>query len=116
MNYIQRISDCMDKEAENVAFLSYFTTAKLEQKLLLVRNQIEIATRHEQRDALSLLQLWAKQITDAQELKKLLKPEENPLLDMHMELPEIMAFELLQNRQELLKNKLLKEEMVKEKF
>ncbi len=116
MNYIQRISDCLDQEAENVAFLSFFTTSKLEEKLLLVRNQIAIATKHEHQDALSLLQLWEKQLTDAQELKIQFKSDENPLLDMNMQLPEIMAYELLQNRQKLLKNKLLKEEKVKEKL
>lgn len=114
MNYIQRISDCMDNETENVAFLSYFTTAKLEQKLLLVRGQIEIATKNELRDALELLKLWEKQIIDAVELKRVLNPDENALLDMNMELPEVMGYELFQKRQEVLKNKLLQAEQMQE--
>lgn len=112
MNYAQKISAALDNEAENVAYLSYFPTAKLEQKLGLVKKQMEIATRNEQRDAIELLNLWQNQITDAQVLKLQLKVEENPLLEMDFELPEIMAFELIEKRQELLRQKLLKDEFV----
>ena len=112
MNYIQRLSDAMDNEAENVALLSYIPATKLEQKLLLVRGQIEIAAKNELRDALELLKLWEKQITDAVELKRVLNPDENPVLDMNMELPEVMGFELFQKRQEVLKNKLQQAEEI----
>lgn len=112
MNYIQRLSETMDREAENVAFLSYFPSAKLEQKLLSVRAQIEIATRNELRDALELLKLWEKQITDAQEMKRVLNPDENDLLDMNMELPEVIGFEVFQKRQDVLRDKLLRAEEI----
>jgi hypothetical protein len=112
MNYIQKISSALDKETENISFLAYFPSTKLQQKLTLVKKQIEIATRNEQTDALELLKLWETQITEAQLLKQQLNPDENPLLEMDFELPEIMAFELIEKRQELLRQKLLKEEFV----
>ena len=110
MNYIQKTSIAIDKEAENVAYLSYFPSAKLEQKLNLVQKQLEIAARNEQHDAKELLTLWQKQISDAQFLKQQYKVEDNPHLEIDFELPEIMAFELIEKRQELLRQKLLKEE------
>ena len=109
MDYIQQISNALDKEVENVAFLAYFPFGKLEKKLSLVRKQLAVAEKNKQTGALELLKIWEEQILDAQILKQDLKIEDNAKLDMQMHLPEIEAYEEIEKRQELLKEKLLKD-------
>jgi hypothetical protein len=115
MSYIQQITNALDKEMENVAFLAYFPYPKLEKKHLLVKQQIAIAEKNNQLQALDLLKIWQSQIQDALTLKKNLQVEDNAELDMQLHLPEIEAYEMIEKRQELLKQKLLKDTQVKER-
>ncbi len=107
MDYIQQISNALDKEVENVAFLGYFPFNKLEKKLLLVQQQLAVAEKNKQLGAAELLKVWEQQLLDATELKKEMQLEDNPLLDMQLSLPEIEAYEMIEKRQELLKERLL---------
>lgn len=111
MSYISQITNALDKEIENVAFLAYFPDAKLEKKLLLVRQQVLVAEKNKQLQALDLLRIWEQQICDARVLKKELEIDDNPNLDMQLSLPEIEAYEMIEKRQELMKQKLLKDNL-----
>ncbi len=109
MSYVQQISSALEKEAENIAFLAHFPAAKLENKLTSVRNQISIAEKSGQTGALELLKLWESQILEAQVLKQEYNLEDNPNLDMKMQLLEVEAYEMIEKRQQILRKKLLKE-------
>ena len=109
MDYIQQITNALDKDVENIAFLAYFPDSKLEKKLLLVQQQLAVAEKNNQLGAAELLKIWEQQISDARILKQDLKLEDNPKLDMQMYLPEIEAYEMIEKRQELLKQKLLQD-------
>lgn len=111
MSYISQITNALDKEIENVAFLAYFPDTKLEKKLLLVRQQILVAEKNKQLQALDLLKIWEQQISDARVLKKEMNIDDNPNLDMQLSLPEIEAYEMIEKRQELMKQKLLKDNL-----
>lgn len=113
MDYIQQISNALDKEVENVAFLAYFPFNKLEKKLLLIRQQLSVAEKNKQTGALELLKIWEEQILEAQILKHDLKIEDNAKLEMQMYLPEIEAYEAIEKRQALLKEKLLNDKFTK---
>jgi len=108
MSYISQITNALDKEIENVAFLAYFPDAKLEKKLSVVRQQIVVAEKNKQLQALDLLKIWEQQICDARVLKKEMNIDDNPNLDMQLSLPEIEAYEMIEKRQEMMKQKLLK--------
>jgi hypothetical protein len=110
MNYIQRINSALEKEAENVSILSYLSLERLDKKLVLINKQLIAAKKYEQPDAVELLKIWAGQVNDAIALKLQMDMEENLLLDVDMELPELAAFDMIEKRQELLKTKLLKGE------
>ena len=107
MNYIQRITSALDKDAETVSILSHLPVAKLDAKLMLLKKQIATARKFEQYDAVELLHIWEDQINNAKELKQHIEIEESTLLDVDMQLPELAAFEMIEKRQELLKSKLL---------
>ena len=113
MDYIQQISNALDKEVENVAFLAYFPFNKLEKKLLLIRQQLSVAEKNKQTGALELLKIWEEQILEAQILKHDLKIEDNAKLEMQMYLPTIEASEAIEKRQALLKEKLLNDKFTK---
>jgi hypothetical protein len=109
MDYRQQISNALDKDVENIAFLAYFPESKLDKKLLALKQQQEIAQKNNIPDALELLQIWQQQVQDAKSLKAQLHIDDNPKLSLELSLPEIEAYEAIQKRQELLKKKLLKE-------
>ncbi|MES2620696.1 MAG: hypothetical protein V4615_07580 [Bacteroidota bacterium] len=115
MSYISQITNALDKEIENVAFLAYFPVAKLEKKLQVVKQQILIAEKNNQLQALDLLKIWEQQISDARLLKKQLEIDDNLDLDMQLSLPEIEAYEMIEKRQELMKQKLLKDNPIEAK-
>lgn len=107
MDYIQQISNALDKDVENIAFLAYFSESKLERKLTVVQQQLAVAEKNNLTYATELLKIWEEQIISAQILKKELQIEDNPKLNMRLSLPELEDYELIEKRQELLKEKLL---------
>lgn len=110
MNYIQRLTSALDHDAETVSVLGHLPVTKLDNKLSLIKKQILTAKKYEQHDAIELLKIWEDQVLNAKELKKELSLADNNLLDVNMELAELAAFEMIEKRQDILKNKLLKEE------
>ena len=110
MNYIQRLSNALDNDAETVSVLANLPVAKLDNKLLLIEKQIISSLKYNQFDALELLKVWEGQVLNAKVLKQELKLADNNLLDVDMTLPELAAFEMIEKRQDILKSKLLKEE------
>jgi len=112
MNYTQYLHTALNNNAENISVLAHLSPVRLEQKLQLVKKQVGSALRFNQADALELLKVWEDQILQAAELKAQLDIENNDTSDIDMELPELAAFEMIEKRQELLRNKLLKNENV----
>lgn len=110
MNYAQRITTALDKDAEIVSVLGHLPIAKLNNKMLLLKKQMASANKFEQYDAIELLKIWEAQIINAKVLKQELNLEDNNTLDVDMEITELAAFEMIEKRQDILKNKLLKEE------
>ncbi len=110
MNYIQRISTALDTDTETVSVLAHLPVARLNTKLQLIKKQIASARKYEQYDAIELLHIWEDQIINAKALKLQLNLEENTTVDVNMELPELAAFDMIERRQDLLKEKLLKDE------
>ena len=110
MNYTQRITNALDKEAETISVLGHLPVAKLDTKLLLIDKQTVSALKYEQYDALELLKIWEHQVISAKALKQQLALADNNSLDVDMELTELAAFEMIEKRQDILRNKLLKEE------
>jgi hypothetical protein len=106
MDYTQRINQAIAKDIETIAFLAHFTNENLQRKLSLLKKQKDIASRNARFDALELLQVWEEQTVDAIILKKELEFEDNELLDMDMLLPEIQTLEMMENRQNLLQQRL----------
>jgi len=110
MNYIQRLTEALNKDAETVSVLANLPVAKLDNKLILLKKQIASAKKFEQHDAVELLRTWEDQVLNAKDLKQDLNMPDNNLLDVNMELTELAAFEMIEKRQDILKSKLLKEE------
>ena len=111
MNYAQQITTTLDNDAETVSVLGHLPVSKLDSKLDLIRKQLATARKYEQHDAVELLKIWQDQVLNAKELKQYLKLEDNNVLDVNMELSELAAFEMIEKRQDILKNKLMKESL-----
>lgn len=112
MNYTQYLHTALSKNAENISVLAHMSNAMLEHKLIMLKKQAATASRFDQHDALELLALWEEQVQQAKVLKQQLDIADNETSDVDMELPELAAFEMIEKRQELLRNKLLKNENV----
>jgi len=110
MNYIQRITAALDKDAETVSLLAHLPVLRLENKLQLLKKQMLSAKKYEQYAALELLKIWEDQVLNALELKRNLNIEDSDLVDVDMELTELAGFDMIEKRQQLLKKKLLKED------
>jgi hypothetical protein len=109
MDYILQITAALNKDVENIAFLSYFPEGKLDKKLLSIRQQIEVAKKNKLTDALELLKIWEQQVIEAKSLKQELQVKDNPALDLNFYLPELEVYDMLEKRQELLKQRLNKD-------
>jgi hypothetical protein len=102
VNYNLRIEEALNNETANVSFLSRLPDAKLEKKLNIVREQMNLATGN--KDALALLRIWERQIIEARVIKHEQQPELNERSEIEMELAEIEAMDkLLEERLEILK-------------
>ncbi len=107
VNYLYRITEAKSNETENIAFLSGLSDAKLEKKLLLVREQMAIAETNHQTDAIELLKLWERQIIEARTAKCEHEKETNNLSEIEIELAELDAMEkLAEQRNEIIVRKL----------
>jgi hypothetical protein len=109
MDYAQKLSNALDKEEETIAFLAFLPLSILEKKLLQVRRQLDIAQRNNILGPLELLKFWQKQLLDAKLLKAEFELEDYYDRDINFSLREVEEFEQIEKRQELLKQKLLKE-------
>jgi hypothetical protein len=105
MDYIQEISKALDKETENIAFLAYFPEVKLDKRLLMLRKQYYIARKNKLTEAMELLKIWEQQVLDAKAVKEELRISDNPDLELDMFLPEVEAYDMIEKRQALLKQK-----------
>ncbi len=114
MNYTQYLHTALNNNAENISVLAHLSPVRLEQKLQLVKKQIDSAQRFDQTGALELLKVWEDQLLQAAELKAQLGIANNDTSDVAMELPELAALEMIEKRQEILRSKLLKNEKVQQ--
>ena len=77
VSYPIRIKEALDNADENIAYLSRFADTKLERKLNIVQQQIGMARRNRQDEALHLLLIWERQIIEA----RIMKYDQHPPLD-----------------------------------
>jgi hypothetical protein len=104
---LYRITEAKSNEIENIAFLSGLSDAKLEKKLVIVREQMAIAETNQQIDAIELLKVWERQIIEARAAKCEHQKEQNNLSEIEIELAELEAMErLAEQRNEIIARKL----------
>lgn len=69
MNYTQWMEEAKIHETENVSFLAHIPDSKLERKLSVVREQMNLAGKNKQEDAVQLLKIWERRIIEARVIK-----------------------------------------------
>jgi hypothetical protein len=82
VSYPIRIKEAPDNATENIAYLSRLADHKLERKLNIIQQQIGMAMRNRQDEALRLLLIWERQIIEA----RIMKYDQHPPLDELTEL------------------------------
>ena len=102
MNYKQRIQEAVTDQTANVSFLARLPDTRLEKKLSIVREQMNLAAGNTA--ALELLKTWERQIIEARLVKHEQEPELNELSEIEMELAEMETMEkLLEERMKVIK-------------
>ena len=87
VSYSIRIREALDNAEEWIAYLAQFNDRKLERRLDIIHQQIDIALANGQLEAVALLRIWREQTIEA----RLMKYDQHPPLDKMTELEEIRA-------------------------
>lgn len=107
MSYKLRIKDALDNADEYIAYLARFADHKLERKLNIVQQQIGIAMRNRQDEALHLLYIWERQIIEARIMKYDQHPPLDELTEIEKTIAEMEAFDkMTEKRQRIIAQKL----------
>ena len=87
MNSHQRIEEAIKDELVNISFLSRLPDVKLEKKLAIVREQMNLTAGNA--GVLELLITWERQIVEARVIKHEQQPELNELSEIELELANL---------------------------
>jgi hypothetical protein len=87
VSYAIRIKEALDNADEWIDYLSRFSDSKLERRLDIVYQQLEIALANGQTDAVALLRIRREQIIEA----RLMKYDQHPPLDEMTETEKFIA-------------------------
>lgn len=110
MNKEKQISEALEKEESNIAFLSTLTDKELSEKLETIHLQMELAEKNKQTEAISLLEIWRSQVIAARIYKA-----ENAIPDQLSELQQILAEnEVMAEKSEFRIEKIIQEEKAEE--
>lgn len=93
MNYLLRIDEAKSHETSNISFLSSLSDYRLEKKLAIIREQMIIAEKNKQGEAIELLKIWERQVIEARVLKHEQQPVQAEMTEIERELAEIEAQE-----------------------